>query len=82
MGDDYYRPGIDGPTPSIVDKNVKQIDEIRLESDLAYRYEYLTEFIGFSEQCDRRLKGSHFRRRFGSHFLMLPSCAFFVRRFS
>lgn len=28
---------------------MKQIDENRLESDLSYRYEYLTEFIGFTE---------------------------------
>ena len=28
---------------------MKLIDETRLESDLAYRYEYLTEFIGFTE---------------------------------
>jgi hypothetical protein len=29
---------------------MKSIDESRLESDLSYRFEYLAEFIGFSEQ--------------------------------
>ena len=29
---------------------MKQVDEQRLESDLAYRYEYLTEFIGFTAE--------------------------------
>lgn len=28
---------------------MKQIDEARLESDLEYRYQYLAEFIGFTE---------------------------------
>lgn len=28
---------------------MKAIDEARLESDLAYRFEYLTEFVGFAE---------------------------------
>ncbi|MCH8046231.1 MAG: protoglobin family protein [Planctomycetes bacterium] len=28
---------------------MKQIDEARLESDLGYRFDYLTEFIGFGE---------------------------------
>lgn len=29
---------------------MKQIDEPRLEQDIAYRFEYLSEFIGFTEQ--------------------------------
>lgn len=29
---------------------MKQIDESRLETDLTYRFEYLAEFIGFTEQ--------------------------------
>ncbi|MBC8351604.1 MAG: PAS domain-containing protein [Planctomycetes bacterium] len=30
-------------------RNVKQIDEARLESDLGYRFGYLTEFMGFGK---------------------------------
>jgi hypothetical protein len=30
-------------------QNIKQIDEVRLENDLAYRFGYLAEFIGFAE---------------------------------
>src|SRR4051812_45734073 len=29
---------------------MKHIDEQRLESDLGYRFQYLTEFVGFGEE--------------------------------
>lgn len=29
---------------------MKRIDEPRLESDLSYRFQYLAEFMGFSEE--------------------------------
>lgn len=36
---------------------MKTIDEARLETDLAYRYEYLAEFIGFSAEDVARIHG-------------------------
>ena len=36
---------------------MKQIDEERLESDLPYRYEYLTEFMGFSDEDIGMIQG-------------------------
>ncbi len=37
---------------------MKRIDEPRLESDLGYRFEYLAEFIGFSEEDIKAIHGS------------------------
>jgi hypothetical protein len=37
---------------------VKQIDEAQLESDLAYRVRYLTEFMGFGEDDVRAIHGA------------------------
>jgi len=37
---------------------MKQIDEQKLESDLAYRFGYLTEFIGFGEDDIAAIHGS------------------------
>ncbi|MCA9185944.1 MAG: protoglobin family protein [Pirellulaceae bacterium] len=36
---------------------MKSVDEARLESDLQYRYDYLAEFIGFTEDDVRRIHG-------------------------
>lgn len=37
---------------------MKHIDEPRLESDLAYRFQYLTEFMGFSEEDIAAIHGA------------------------
>jgi len=37
---------------------VKQINESQLESDLAYRFRYLTEFMGFGEDDIRAIHGA------------------------
>ena len=37
---------------------VKQIDEAKLESDLAYRFRYLTEFMGFGEDDIAAIHGA------------------------
>ena len=37
---------------------MKQIQEPRLETDLAYRFEYLTDFIGFTQQDIDAIHGS------------------------
>ena len=37
---------------------MQSIDEARLESDLVYRYEYLSEFIGFTPDDARRIQSS------------------------
>lgn len=37
---------------------MQQIDEARLESDLAYRFGYLTEFIGFGEDDIKAIHGA------------------------
>lgn len=36
---------------------MKQIDEQRLESDLTYRYEYLTDFVGFTNEDAKFIHG-------------------------
>jgi hypothetical protein len=40
------------------DQPVKQIDEQRLESDLSYRFEYLTEFMGLDENDIAAIHGA------------------------
>lgn len=37
---------------------MKHIDEPRLETDIAYRYEYLADFMGFSEQDIETIHGA------------------------
>lgn len=37
---------------------MKQIDETRLENDLAYRFQYLTEFMGFTAEDISTIKGA------------------------
>lgn len=37
---------------------MKKIDEARLETDLEYRFGYLTEFIGFGEEDIKVIKGA------------------------
>lgn len=37
---------------------MKQIDEARLESDLGYRFQYLTEFMGFTADDIATIKGA------------------------
>ena len=37
---------------------MKNIDEARLESDLAYRFEYLTEFVGLGAEDIERIHGA------------------------
>lgn len=37
---------------------MKQIDEAKLESDLAYRFGYLTEFMGFGEDDVKAIHGA------------------------
>ena len=37
---------------------MKKIDEARLETDLEYRFTYLTEFIGFGEDDIKAIKGA------------------------
>ena len=36
---------------------MKHIDEPRLETDLAYRFQYLTEFMGFTEEDIHTIHG-------------------------
>ena len=36
---------------------MKHIDEPRLETDLAYRFQYLTEFMGFTEEDIKTIHG-------------------------
>ena len=37
---------------------MKKIDEALLESDLAYRFEYLTDFIGFGQEDVAAIHGA------------------------
>ncbi len=37
---------------------IKKIDEEKLENDLGYRFEYLTEFIGFGEEDIKTILGA------------------------
>src|SRR5438874_1833288 len=47
---DYNDPALHNPTLSWSLPPMKHVNEARLESDLAYRYGYLAEFIGFGAQ--------------------------------
>lgn len=40
------------------ESTLKHIDESRLETDLAYRFGYLTEFMGFSEDDIKMIHGA------------------------